>query len=64
MTSITDPKSPKLEIDGQESETLLQTSEDTTKVIDPTSAKHALGEMKEEEPDQARIVLKYVFNCN
>ena len=51
-------KSPKPQVDGQESETLLNTSDPGAKELDPTEAKKALGTMDEEDPAQPRIVLK------
>lgn len=56
--SESEPKSPKLEVDGQESETLLNSSDPGTKELDATEAKKALGTMDEEDPAQPRIVLK------
>jgi hypothetical protein len=45
----------------KEDEQLILSNESETKVIDPSAAKHALSNMNENEPDQARMVLKYVF---
>jgi FLVCR family MFS transporter 7 len=42
----------------KEDEQLILSNESETKVIDPSAAKHALSNMNENEPDQARMVLK------
>ncbi|KAE9548869.1 hypothetical protein FO519_007920 [Halicephalobus sp. NKZ332] len=51
-------KSPKPDIDGQESENLLNSSDAGAKELDVIEAKKALGTMEEEDPAQPRIILK------